>query len=265
MVINPNSLGLGLPPGTVRVQPSFWSADEPTARLSWTGLLAAREAAGMQPVLLVDDRHRSLAWDEENLDPGEVSDPDDHDPERTLAALWEDVQADDYEGTPGTLEPPETAEDDAATIAPFTPRWPGLAPAGGSGADPDTVAARVAARLLETPSLRGARAGLVPARRSADVPAALGWLGACNHTDAGLLSTVLRSWEDRFGTRLVALHYDRMDLSVAAPPRTMPEALAVAAEHHAFCPDNVWQGYDTIRAYAAEAVLGSPHWSFWWD
>ena len=36
----------------------------------------------------------------------------------------------------------------------------------------------------------------------------------------------------------------------------MTDALAVAAEHHAFCPDNVRQGYDTIREYAAEGAAG---------
>ncbi|MEE1751890.1 DUF4253 domain-containing protein [Streptomyces sp. SP18CS02] len=253
MVINPNALGLDLPPGIMRVQPSLWYADEAAGPHTWASLLAAREASGMQPVLLVNDARRSLAWDEGNLDVDQVSDPDDHEAEETLRHLWDWVQAEDGDDV------------DADTIAPFTPEWPGLAPAGARDADPDAAAARVAAELLDTDQLPGARAGLVPARRGADIPAALGWTGACNHTDTGLLSAVLRSWEDRFGIRLLALHFDRMDLSVAAPPRTMPDALAVAAEHHAFCPDNVWQGFDTIRDYAAEAVLGKEHWSFWWD
>ncbi|MGW0698891.1 DUF4253 domain-containing protein [Streptomyces sp. NPDC002867] len=110
-----------------------------------------------------------------------------------------------------------------------------------------------------------ARGALVPAPRSADLLASLGRHGACNHTDTATLTAVLRSWEDRFGTRIVAVHFDRLDLSVARPPRTMEEAPAVAAEHHAFCPDTVWQGYETIRAYAAEGLLNKEHWTFWWD
>ncbi|MGH3167444.1 MAG: DUF4253 domain-containing protein, partial [Trebonia sp.] len=40
----------------------------------------------------------------------------------------------------------------------------------------------------------------------------------------------------------------------------------VAAEHFAFCPDNVEQGTaTTIRAYAAEYVRSKTGWTFWWD
>ncbi|MFE1553384.1 DUF4253 domain-containing protein [Streptomyces sp. NPDC058734] len=49
------------------------------------------------------------------------------------------------------------------------------------------------------------------------------------------------------------------------PPCTLAEALPVAAEHFAFCPDSVWQGSGTVRDYAAEALVGAAHWSFWWD
>ncbi|MFK4224856.1 DUF4253 domain-containing protein [Streptomyces sp. NPDC019890] len=252
MVINPNALGLDLPPGAMRVQPSLWYANEPAQQNTWGNLLSAREASGMHPVLLVNDESRSLTWDED-LDVEHVSHPDDHDLEEVLISLWSSVQAEDAD------------QDDADTIAPFTPEWPGLAPAGEPLADADATAARVAAELLDAGRLKNARAGLIPVRRSADIPAALGWLGPCNHADTGLLSTVLRSWENRFGIRVVALHFDRLDVSVAAPPRTMPAALAVAAEHHAFCPDNVWQGYDTIREYAERALLSRQHWTFWWD
>lgn len=250
MVINPNALGLDLPPGAMRVQPSLWYANEPAQPNTWARLLPAREASGMHPVLLVNGKDHT--WDRD-LGLAQESDPDDHDAEEVLPALWDHVQAEDGD------------EDDADTIAPFTTEWPGLAPAGEPEADPDVTAAGVAAGLLEAGQLGDVRAGLIPVRRSADIPAALGWTGACNHADTGPLSAVLRSWEERFGIRVVALHFDRLDVSVAAPPRTMAEALAVAAEHHAFCPDNVWQGYDTIREYAELALLGRQHWTFWWD
>ncbi|MGY4965352.1 DUF4253 domain-containing protein [Streptomyces sp. 900105245] len=38
------------------------------------------------------------------------------------------------------------------------------------------------------------------------------------------------------------MSYARLDLSVAAPPQTLDEALAVAVEHFAFCPDNIGRG-----------------------
>ncbi|GAA2251741.1 MULTISPECIES: DUF4253 domain-containing protein [Kitasatospora] len=59
-----------------------------------------------------------------------------------------------------------------------------------------------------------------------------------------------RFLEDRFGTRLIALRFDQGIVSVAAPPRMIEDALAVAAEHFAFCPDNIRQGHGAIREYA---------------
>ncbi|MFI8387735.1 hypothetical protein [Streptomyces sp. NPDC085540] len=29
--------------------------------------------------------------------------------------------------------------------------------------------------------------------------------------------------------------------------------------------DNVWQGYESIRRYAEQALRGNAHWTFWWD
>ncbi|MER5184890.1 DUF4253 domain-containing protein [Streptomyces sp. NPDC002896] len=44
------------------------------------------------------------------------------------------------------------------------------------------------------------------------------------------------------------------------------EAKAVAAEHYTFCPDNIVQGHhETLRTYAAKAVLDRHVWHFWWD
>jgi hypothetical protein len=40
----------------------------------------------------------------------------------------------------------------------------------------------------------------------------------------------------------------------------------VAAEHFAFCPDNIWQGWRpfTLVGYA-ERLVGAAAWTFWWD
>ncbi|MFC9499264.1 DUF4253 domain-containing protein [Streptomyces sp. NPDC056982] len=107
---------------------------------------------------------------------------------------------------------------------------------------------------------------LVPVGRAADLPAAIDWSGPVNYeNDVARLCAILRSWDDRFGVQVVALSYARLDLSVAAPPQTLDTALAVAAEHFAFCPDNIWQGYETIRLYAEEGLVGNTRWTFWWD
>nr|WP_246041177.1 DUF4253 domain-containing protein [Streptomyces cadmiisoli] len=44
------------------------------------------------------------------------------------------------------------------------------------------------------------------------------------------------------------------------------EALLIAAEHFAICPDNTWQGSRpcALTAYA-ERITGAHHWDFWWD
>ena len=109
------------------------------------------------------------------------------------------------------------------------------------------------------------RLGLVAVERPADALAALGWTGPINHyADMGLLSAVLRSWENRFGAILVGVGFDTLSVIVQRPPKTMDAARSVAAEHFAACSDNVHQGAGSIEAYA-EQLVGEPLWSFWWD
>ena len=72
---------------------------------------------------------------------------------------------------------------------------------------------------------------LAPAARGAAVLAVAGWTGPINHTNqVAPLVTILRSWEDRFGVRLVGLGFDTLELSVAAPPTTPGHAVQVAAD-----------------------------------
>ncbi|MFC5799347.1 DUF4253 domain-containing protein [Streptomyces formicae] len=256
------SLGLQLPPGRLIDatidgpwhEPLLWCADEPARPGDWSALLPARKAAGLHPVLIGSGgsahKQQPDAWD---LAPAMMSYPGDHDAEEVLEDFWEEYAADE-------LADPEDHPDDSA--------WPGLAPATAPDLAPDDVAADIADALSAEDSwLSRPRLALVPARRSADIPAALGWTGPLNHeNDVARLCSVLRSWEDRFGIRVVALTFDQLVVSVAGPPTTPDEAEAVAAEHFAFCPDNITQGsYADLREYAAKAVLDQPAWSFWWD
>jgi hypothetical protein len=50
-------------------------------------------------------------------------------------------------------------------------------------------------------------------------------------------STVLRSWEDRFGTRLLEVGFAGIRLLVSRPPQTLEAAQWIAAEHHVFSDD----------------------------
>ena len=54
-----------------------------------------------------------------------------------------------------------------------------------------------------------------------------------------LLSAVLRSWEDRFGAALIEVGFDHIRMLVRRPPRTVPDAQAVAAELYVMC-DEFW-------------------------
>lgn len=248
--------GLELPPGTLVDatmdgpwhEPLLWCADGLAAPGSWSSLRDAGRRLGLLSVL-IDGGSRDQwpeAWD---LDPAGMSYPGDHDAEDVLSEVWDAYAADELHT--------ENA-------------WPGLAPTPVTdGPDsPETLAAEMADMLTDDGMpLENSRLALVPARRSADIPAAIGWSGPLNHeNDVARLCAVLRSWEDRFGIRVVALGFDTLTVSVARPPTTEAEALALAAEHFAFCPDNIHQSaLDSLEKYAEDALLGRETWSFWWD
>lgn len=150
-------------------------------------------------------------------------------------------------------------------LDPYDAGFPGLARKSSSRADP-LVAAAASGSLLSRASMPdGYRLGLVEVDRPADVPAALGWTGMINRTpDVGGLSAVLRSWQDRFGAVLFALGFDSLLLSVAAPPTTASRALALAAEHRAFCLDNFKMQKGDLREFS-RGLIRAGHWRFWWD
>jgi hypothetical protein len=255
------TLGLALPPGRLvdeapngpRHEPLLWYADRPASSGDWAALAAPAARVGLLPVLVETQGVHGGGPSEWWLRPESMSYPGDHDAEEVLAEFWEEHQevyeAEYEEGAPG-------------------PDWPGLASAGAPDTDPDVRAAEVAdwvsggrGSAFHHPCL-----ALVPARRSADIPAAIGWTGPLNHdNDVARLCAVLRSWEDRFGIRVVALTSSDLLVSVAAPPSTAAEAEAIAAEHLAFCPDAIWQtGPGDLVSYAKE-LIGERSWSFWWD
>lgn len=235
------ALGLALPPGRLigpAADPLLWCADEPAGPEDWTHLAPARKARGLHPVLL--GGIKELAdWE---LAPGEASYPGDHDAEDVLAEYWETY-----------------AEEELGYDA---EEWPGLAEASALKEDPDRRAAEIAGAAIGEGHLKGARIALVPARRSADIPAAIGWRGPLNHEqDVARLCAVLRSWEDRFGARVVGLTLNSLTVAVAAPPATEDEALVLAAEHFAFCPDTIETDLDEY----ANSLLVKGSWTFWWD
>lgn len=249
-VLDPDPSGRGW----MSAQDRLWISDAPPPPGGWATLQAQHDRTGWWPLLLsaLSDRDPERPWLSGELAPSGVptSAPGDHDAVSVLAGWWRACV-------------PEAEQ--SATTDPFGSRWPGLARPGTPQADPSEHAAEAAGFLLSTGWLTGPRLGLAPAARGADAPTAVGWSGPVNHEqDIAKFSTVLRSWEDRFGARLIGLGFDTLHLSIAAPPVDEEHALHVAAEHFAFCPDNVWQGSGSLREYA-KALLDQPLWAFWWD
>ncbi|WP_244976281.1 DUF4253 domain-containing protein [Nocardia huaxiensis] len=216
----------------------------------WARLYALHARTGLYPLLLdaLDSSPRAVLqgecrpWHHDDLRFVPVEKIDALDPDDVLRGMWPDY-GDDY---PDPREMPS--------------RWPGLAVPSTCDTDPGLAAGNLARRLA---GASDRLLGLVPAARGADALSLSGWRGPINHTNfTEEISAVVRSWEQRFGVRVIKVGWDTLDLSVAAPPANRDHALQVAAEHRAFCPDNF--SHASLESYAAWLV-GRDHWSFWWD
>jgi hypothetical protein len=143
-------------------------------------------------------------------------------------------------------------------LGPSGQRFPGLAPPTGPELDPELT------RRALGQYTRDARIGLVPAARPADVLPCLGWDGACNSRTPVEIAAVLRSWEDRFGTRLLEVGFADIRLLVTRPPQTLEAARPIAAEHFAFSEEAGRTGLRGVSEIAP-ALVNNPFWDFWWD
>lgn len=73
----------------------------------------------------------------------------------------------------------------------------------------------------------------------------------------------MREGDTRGRATVMHVGFDRLGLLVERPPQSQEAALAVAAEHFAVCPDNIYQGVGSMSEYAE--VTTATWWSFWWD
>ncbi|MFF5126082.1 DUF4253 domain-containing protein [Streptomyces syringium] len=240
----------------------LWLSEEPASADLWTRLLTEHRRTGLWPLLLdSSDPYGSefRPWATGEVFPEGMSSPDAHDPVELLAKWWSD-----YTATGEGDDMPPACESLSATAS-FGQSWPGLTPSMASAADPHETAAEYARHFASRRPQ--SRLGLVPAQSGAHAITVLGWDGPLNYdNDTAKFSAVVRDWERRFGALVVGLGPDTLHLSVAAPPMNTEYALLVAAEHFAFCPDNVWQGTHphTLAAYS-ERLVGTHCWEFWWD
>jgi hypothetical protein len=251
-------------------EPVLWLTDEPIPRAG-TVLAALRRkehGSGLVAFLAEDAGFdKARPWTAGEFLPANPSEIAVVDLGTTLREGWNAAVPEDDDD--------EGREHAAGMLAPFGLVFPGLA----SPADsPAPVAPTSGFRRLfsirrpepgdrwtHIESKTGLRIGLVAADRPADVITVLGWQGSVNqHQEAAPVSAILRSWEERFGAEVVEIGFDTLTLVVERPPMNFDHALAGAAEHFAFCPDNVLQATETLAAYR-DLILGSPIWSFWWD
>ncbi|MFB9658956.1 DUF4253 domain-containing protein [Glycomyces mayteni] len=105
--------------------------------------------------------------------------------------------------------------------------------------------------------------GLVQTDAGWKIPAMFPWKGSTNWELYGAEhAAVLRSWNRRFEAELVAMTYDVVELYVPRPPAP-EEAIAVASEAYAYCPDLLDSGVPTLEDLA-EHMIRSKAWYFRW-
>ncbi len=251
----------GIVSGQVAEQATgLWISDDVAmdAGARWRRLADLYPGTGLWPLLLTplpfDGGRRP--WDSGELEPVPVAEVDTLRPEDVLAQGWAD-----------SLVPLGTAPH-VEHLRPYGATFPGLA------------APRLRADApLEVPTAPvgtggWSRIGLVPCRRPADAVATIGWHGAINSRSTAQVSAVLRSWEERIGVVLMGLGFATLTLLVPHPPADESEALPIAAELAALCPDVLSEdgpvdgfGYasgGTIAGLAA-LLVDRRLWKLWWD
>jgi Domain of unknown function (DUF4253) len=228
--------------------PVAWVTTEPVpdAGLAWSALSDASQQTGLVPVLLTDSERDAqfFFWG-----PADLTALDGLDAAEVLAGLWERRMPSDDE---------EDSDHLAVIRGPFSSQFPGLAP----GEDTKLSMAQLHEVLRSLPA---APIALVPAARPADVLPAVGWTTTDQLQTLLPLAAVLRSWEARFGARLLSVGPGaQIRLLVERPPRTAEAAQAIAAEHFAFCDECAGQGLRDIPKITA-SLVDAPTWTFWWD
>jgi hypothetical protein len=208
---------------------------------------------GLVPVLITGlADHGTRPWDEGEFDdPADIAQLDRMDAAVVLGTGWD--------GLPLPAEDEDKDDDPqlAARRAPFGRKFPGLAP----GQDNPLTAAELRDALTALPA---SRLALVPADRPADVLPLIGWNGVTNRWgEATPAAAVLRSWEARFGARLLEVGFASIKVLAERPPGDPDAARRVAAEHLAFCDECGGDGLVSIADISAR-LLASPVWSFWW-
>ena len=254
------------PRGDVEV----WFSDELPDDLVelWPRLLESADVTGLYPF---------ICWRDDPYQPTDLSEVDAVRLDAVLAADFAEYRRRrlPYWSNPAAADVlPDSVPDDVREYIEPWPHdpgppfesWPGLA-AGGSDTSAGVSAAQAAQRAVEEllgdePFVHTCQLALVPARRSADVPAIVGWAA---EAPLPLLCALLRSWEERFGARVVSGFGGALTVSVARPPLDVPHAEQLALEHVLSTADNIVDDPPTPFPEYASGMVGRHQWRFWWD
>jgi len=228
--------------------PVAWVTTEPVpdAGLAWSALSDASPQTGLVPILLTETERDAqfFFWG-----PTDLTALDDLDAAEVLVGLWDRRMPSDDELDSDYL---------AVIRGPFSSQFPGLAP----GEDTKLSMAQLHEFLRWLPA---APIGLVPAARPADVLPTVGWTTTDQFQTSLPIAAILRSWEARFGARLLTVGPGaQIQLLVERPPRTTEAAQAIAAEHFGFCDECAGQGLRDIPKIT-DSLVNAPTWTFWWD
>ena len=106
--------------------------------------------------------------------------------------------------------------------------------------------------------------GLVAVEAPEELFAKLGYGGWNACPPAHVHVALQRYWWVRHLAAPVAISGDVVEYHVVRPPNRRKDALALACEHFAYCPDIVEQGIGTVNKLGSR-LLDSKFWYFWWD
>lgn len=107
----------------------------------------------------------------------------------------------------------------------------------------------------------------VPASRSFEALAYIGFGGWNDCPSDEEHVAVLRHWHERYGADLIGIGGDIIECTVANPPATREQALQLAREHLVYAPGSFseFSGRASTVPEIAASLLESRHWVFWWD
>ncbi|HAP77258.1 MAG TPA: hypothetical protein DCR14_14380 [Acidimicrobiaceae bacterium] len=265
--------GVRLPVGAVRTAgysdtPNtavIWTTDAPVDDpwALWSELVDVYPSTGLWPLVLTSlpdfggTGEAGRPWLSNEFDlPADPAAADDVTADAAFAEEWSLVVPTD------AADPSWVAE----VLGPFTTEVPTLAPASMECAGAATALADESQMAADFSTSGGdAYIGLVATHRPADALMAMGYAGPANYTsDLANYTSMLRSWEDRFGAYIAVVGFADITVVMERPPSDDEALSHLAAEVYAICPDVVWQGVGSIPALAGE-IASSGQLFCWWD